>query len=58
MGQADADKVVEYFQAPGVGHCFGGVGPDKVDLLKALVTWVEQGTAPRPRASTRKARRR
>jgi pimeloyl-ACP methyl ester carboxylesterase len=46
MGQADADKVVEYFQAPGVGHCFGGVGPDKVDLLKALATWVEQGTAP------------
>jgi feruloyl esterase len=46
MGQASADKVVEYFQAPGVGHCFGGTGPDKVDLLKAMTTWVEQGTAP------------
>lgn len=46
MGQANADKVVEHFLAPGVGHCFGGVGPDKVDLLKAMVTWVEGGTAP------------
>ena len=46
MGQADTDKVLELFLAPGVGHCLGGVGPDKVDLLKALATWVEQGTAP------------
>jgi feruloyl esterase len=46
MGQANADKVVELFVAPGVGHCGGGVGPDTVDLLKALATWVEQGSAP------------
>jgi hypothetical protein len=24
----------------------GGVGPDTVDLMKALVTWVESRTAP------------
>lgn len=46
LGQAQTDLVLEYFQAPGVGHCFGGTGPDKVDLLKAMVGWVEQGTAP------------
>ena len=46
MGQSDADKVLELFLAPGVGHCTGGVGPDKVDLLKAVATWVETGTAP------------
>jgi feruloyl esterase len=46
LGQANADKVVEHFEAPGVGHCFGGTGPDRVDLLKAVSTWVEQGTAP------------
>lgn len=46
MGQANADKVVELFVAPGVGHCGGGVGPDKVDMLKAVATWVEQGTPP------------
>lgn len=46
MGQSNADKVVEYFEAPGVGHCYGGVGPDNVDLLKAMSTWVEQGHPP------------
>jgi hypothetical protein len=34
---------VELFLAPGVGHCYGGPGADKVDLLKAMSTWVEQG---------------
>ncbi|MDM0110034.1 tannase/feruloyl esterase family alpha/beta hydrolase [Variovorax sp. J22R24] len=44
LGQAKADQTVELFMAPGVGHCYGGPGPDKVDLLKAMATWVEQGT--------------
>jgi feruloyl esterase len=44
MGQGKADQTVELFLAPGVGHCYGGAGPDRVDLLKALATWVEQGT--------------
>jgi hypothetical protein len=43
LGQAKADETVELFMAPGVGHCYGGPGPDKVDLLKAMATWVEQG---------------
>jgi pimeloyl-ACP methyl ester carboxylesterase len=46
LGQPDADQVVEMFHAPGVGHCQGGPGPDKVDLLKAVATWAEQGTPP------------
>jgi feruloyl esterase len=46
MGQANADKVLETFIEPGVGHCVGGVGPDTVDLMKALTTWVEAGTPP------------
>ena len=46
MGQANADKVLETFIEPGVGHCLGGVGPDTVDLMKAVVTWVENGTPP------------
>ncbi|MES2259760.1 MAG: tannase/feruloyl esterase family alpha/beta hydrolase [Pseudomonadota bacterium] len=46
LGQDGADKTVEFFQAPGVGHCYGGAGPDKVDLLKAVSTWVERGVAP------------
>ncbi|MFN9471658.1 tannase/feruloyl esterase family alpha/beta hydrolase [Acidovorax sp.] len=43
LGQRKADEAVELFLAPGVGHCFGGAGPDKVDLLQAMATWVEQG---------------
>ncbi len=39
-----AAQTVEYFEAPGVGHCFGGPGPDQIDLLSALDTWVETGT--------------
>ena len=46
MGQAAADDTVELFLAPGVGHCAGGAGPDRADLLKSLVTWVEQGVPP------------
>ena len=31
---------------PGVIHCRGGVGPDRVDWLTTLAKWVEQGKAP------------
>jgi len=34
------------FLAPGVLHCSGGRGPDRVDLLSAVVDWVEGGEAP------------
>ncbi len=34
------------FLAPGVLHCVGGPGPDRVDLLSAIVDWVELGSAP------------
>lgn len=34
------------FMLPGVAHCAGGEGPDRVDALTALETWVETGTAP------------
>ena len=46
LGQAVADETLELFVAPGVGHCYGGPGPDKIDLMRAMATWVEQGTAP------------
>ena len=31
---------------PGVYHCSGGPGPDRVDWLAALQAWVEEGEAP------------
>jgi len=34
------------FMMPGVAHCAGGPGPDRVDWYSVLDTWVENGTAP------------
>jgi len=34
------------FMAPGMGHCGGGIGPDRRDSMTALIDWVEQGKAP------------
>ncbi|KAL2870725.1 Tannase/feruloyl esterase [Aspergillus lucknowensis] len=34
------------FTAPGVGHCHGGVGPQPLNAMTALVDWVENGIAP------------
>ena len=34
------------FMAPGMGHCFGGPGPNSFDLLADLDRWAEHGKAP------------
>jgi feruloyl esterase len=34
------------FMLPGVAHCVGGEGPSRVDALRALEAWVEEGKAP------------
>lgn len=34
------------FLVPGMGHCSGGPGTDRFDMLTPLVAWVENGTAP------------
>lgn len=31
---------------PGFGHCFGGSGPNVLDMVGALDKWVEGGTPP------------
>lgn len=41
-----ARDTVRLFIAPGMGHCSGGDGPDRVEWLGALENWVEQGKAP------------
>lgn len=45
-GQASADTFVEYFVAPGVGHCAGGEGADRVDLVTPMFDWIESGKTP------------
>jgi feruloyl esterase len=37
---------VRLFLAPGVLHCGGGAGPDRLDTLTALEQWVERETPP------------
>ena len=34
------------FLMPGVGHCFGGPGPDTVDWITAIEQWVENDQSP------------
>lgn len=42
-GSANA---IRLYLAPGVGHCAGGAGPDRVDWLTAMENWVEKNQAP------------
>lgn len=34
------------FMVPGMFHCRGGVGADRLDAMTALINWVENGVAP------------
>ncbi|WP_435490012.1 tannase/feruloyl esterase family alpha/beta hydrolase [Variovorax sp. ZT4R33] len=45
-GQAATDEFMEYYTAPGVQHCSGGTGADKVDLVGPMFEWIEKGTKP------------
>lgn len=42
----DQDDWLRLYMMPGMGHCRGGVGPDRADFLGAIDAWVEQGVAP------------
>jgi feruloyl esterase len=47
MGGYDAIRgFFRLFMAPGMGHCFGGPGPNQFDAVAALEQWVEKGVAP------------
>jgi feruloyl esterase len=46
-GPAAANSMRLYL-APGMGHCYGGDGPDTFDLDAPLVAWVEDNKAPGP----------
>ncbi|HLK03811.1 MAG TPA: tannase/feruloyl esterase family alpha/beta hydrolase [Candidatus Acidoferrum sp.] len=59
LGAAPTDSFARLYMLPGVQHCSGGVGPDLTssldgpgprdaqhNVVTALETWVEKGTAP------------
>ena len=41
-----ASDYARLFLMPGVLHCGGGAGPDRVDWIAALTDWTERGTPP------------
>ena len=41
-----ASDYARLFLMPGVLHCGGGPGPDRVDWIAALTAWTERGTPP------------
>jgi hypothetical protein len=42
----DAGDFARLFMMPGVAHCGGGVGPDRIAAVPAVIDWVERGRAP------------
>jgi feruloyl esterase len=53
-----AEKVSEWskmFLVPGMRHCGGGPALDQFDMLGAVVSWVEKGTAPESVTATGQA---
>jgi feruloyl esterase len=42
----DTPDFFRLFVAPGMGHCGGGIGPDRHDSVTAMIDWVEKGKAP------------
>jgi hypothetical protein len=42
----DVDNFYRHYNAPGLGHCWGGVSGAPTNLFAQLRAWVENGTAP------------
>jgi hypothetical protein len=43
---ASTSNFARLFMLPGVAHCGGGAGPDRVDWYSVIDDWVEKGAAP------------
>lgn len=42
----NSEEFYRLFMVPGMAHCSGGPGEDRIDPLSAVVAWVEKGEAP------------
>jgi feruloyl esterase len=42
----DVQSFYRYFEAPGLGHCSGGLGGQPLTTFDALRRWVEDGDVP------------
>jgi feruloyl esterase len=45
-GLDTVSKWSQFYFIPGMGHCGGGPALDQFDLITAMVSWVEKGSAP------------
>jgi feruloyl esterase len=45
LGEAAKD-VYRLYMVPGMFHCRGGIGVDRIDAMTPLINWVERGLAP------------
>ena len=45
-GDPGAEDYARLYMLPGVLHCGGGPGPDRVDWLGAIQGWVEKDETP------------
>lgn len=45
-GKETVQEFMEYYTSPGVAHCSGGEGADKVDLVEPMFEWLENDTLP------------
>jgi len=54
-GLEAVSKWSQFYFVPGMSHCAGGQSLDQFDLLGAMVSWVEKGTAPTSVTATGKA---
>lgn len=45
-GDPNAHEFHRFFEAPGVAHCYGGLGPVPNGAMSQLVEWVEKDHAP------------
>lgn len=46
LGRDKVDKFLRMYLVPGMSHCMGGDGLNTLDLLSAMIAWVEEGKAP------------
>jgi feruloyl esterase len=42
----DTTDFFRLFMIPGMSHCSGGIGPDRLDPMTAMIDWVEKNKAP------------
>ncbi len=57
-GEARTSDSIRLFMVPGMGHCGGGEGPNKFDMMSAITNWRENGHAPERIVASREGRTR